>query len=67
MVDCLPDELAGLVTSYFASMKPIEAHLGTPMRPQNYWFDVLIPSGPPPEYERSGYMIHSYFLIGTTC
>lgn len=59
MFDRLLDELAALVTSYFASMKPIQVHLGTPMKFQNWWFDVLIPSGPPPEYERSGYIIHS--------
>ena len=52
-----------MVTNYFANMKLLQPHLGTPMHVHKYWFDVLIPSGPPPEYERSGYMIHSFYLI----
>ena len=60
MFDGYLEELASVVTSSYASMKPVQAHLGTPVRVHEYWFDVLIPSGPPPEYERSGYMNHSY-------
>ena len=64
--DSLLEELADLVTNYFTSMKPIQVYLGTPMRFHNYWFDVLIPSGPPPEYERFGYASKKYFLMRKT-
>ena len=65
MIDCRLEELAALVTGYFASMKLVQAHLGKQIHVNDYWFDVLIPPGPPLEYERSGYMIHSYHSIGT--
>lgn len=30
--------------------------LGTPLKIRHYWFDFDFPSGPPPEYEQSGYV-----------
>ena len=36
-------------------MQPLQKELGSPMKINKLWLDVLIPDGPPPDYERSGY------------
>ena len=37
-------------------MKNFEKQLGKPIQPRKYWLDIDFPDGPPPEYERSGYV-----------
>ena len=44
-----------LVASYFSGMKSMQRGLGTPMKVRDVWIDAIVPEGPPPEYERSGY------------
>ncbi len=50
------DELVGLIGRHIASMKNFEKQLGKPIQPRKYWLDIDFPDGPPPEYERSGYV-----------
>ena len=54
-IDKFLEELAGLVGGHFAAMRPLQKELGVPINISKAWLDVLIPEGPPLEYERSGY------------
>ena len=49
------EELVRLIGSHFSGMRPIQRGLGSPIKIRHCWLDVLVPEGPPPEYERSGY------------
>lgn len=49
-----------------AGFKPMQRGLGTPLKVQKYWFDVVIPEGPPREYERSGIEIADEYVAWTT-
>ena len=53
------EELAALVGSYLTGMKSMQRHLGMPVKVKQFWIDVIVPDGPPPEYERRGYVIES--------
>lgn len=44
-----------MICSHFAGMKGLQRLIGVPIKPGRIRLDVLIPLGPPPEYERSGY------------
>lgn len=44
-------------------MKNFEKQLGKPIQPRKYWLDIDFPDGPPPEYERSGYVELRYVII----
>ena len=48
-------KLAELVCFYFGSLDSMQSQLGTPISVGKVWLDILFPSRPPPEYERSGY------------
>ena len=50
------DELAGLVGGHLAGMHGFQKFLGAPISPGKYWLDIDFPDGPPPEYERGGYV-----------
>lgn len=49
------DELPVLVGNHFSGMKQMQKGLGIPMKITRTWIDVVVPTGPPLEYERSGY------------
>lgn len=51
-----PDELAGLIGRHIAGMKNFEKQLGKPIQPRKFWLDIDFPDGPPPEWERAGYV-----------
>ena len=34
----------------------IHRHIGVPAKLGRVWLDILVPPGPPPEYEQSGYV-----------
>lgn len=36
-------------------MKGMQSKLGVPIKLGRVWLDIIVPYGPPPEYERSGY------------
>jgi len=57
--NCFPDELAGLVGAYMGDIPNIEKYLGSPTQTGQYWLVVDFPDGPPPEYERAGYVSSS--------
>lgn len=50
------DDLAGMIGQHLGNMKSFQKHLGQSIQPRKYWLDVDFPDGPPPEYERSGYV-----------
>ena len=50
------DELAGLVGKYLADLRQFQKFLGTPIHTGQYWLDIDFPDGPPPEYERAGFV-----------
>ena len=50
------DQLAGLVGHIIGEFPPLQKALGSPMMPRRFWLEIDIPSGPPPEYVRSGYI-----------
>ena len=50
------DELAGLVGAYMANIQQFQKFLGTPVQTGKFWLMVDFPDGPPPEYERAGYV-----------
>ena len=54
------EELAALVGSYLSGMKSMQRSLGMPVKVKQFWIDVIVPDGPPPEYERRGYVIVWY-------
>ena len=56
-IDIGVEELATLVGSYFSGMKAMQKGLGTPVKVKQFWIDVIVPDGPPPEYERRGYVV----------
>lgn len=60
-----PDELAGLVGAHLANLRPFEKFLGTPIQTGKYWLVVDFPDGPPPEYERAGYVLSSRKCLTT--
>lgn len=45
-----------MIGRHIASMKNFEKQLGKPIQPRKYWLDIDFPDGPPPAYERSGYV-----------
>lgn len=49
------DELTLLVANQISGMKSMQRGMGTPIKIVRAWTDVIIPDGPPPEFERSGY------------
>lgn len=48
------EELAHMVGNFLAGRKPMQKGLGTPVKVKKFWIDVIVPEGPPLEYERSG-------------
>ncbi|KAL6715978.1 hypothetical protein ACLMJK_006940 [Lecanora helva] len=59
-------ELTLHISSHFSGIPPMQKALGAPMRVKRFWLDVLIPEGPPPEYERSGLEIGDDYIAWTT-
>lgn len=45
-----------MVGNILAGQKPMQKGLGTPVKVKKFWIDVIVPEGPPLEYERSGYV-----------
>ena len=47
---------------HLAQFRGFQKFLGTPIQTGKYWLDVDFPEGPPPEYERGGYvpLLHCY-------
>lgn len=48
-------ELGDLICQDISSKGGFQKALGTPIKLVQYWIDFIIPDGPPPEYEQSGY------------
>lgn len=55
--DVPTDELTGIIGEYVGALPQMEKLLGKGNQPQKYWLDIDYPSGPPPEYERKGYVL----------
>lgn len=51
------DQLAGLVGQYIGAVPQVQAVLGGNSKPRKFWIDIDFPQGPPPEYERKGFVI----------
>ena len=61
MPNTISEELADTVCSHVASAKGLQRFTGVPVQLGRVWLDIIYPLGPPPEYERSGYVIN---LVG---
>ena len=48
------DQLAGIVGGH--TPKELQKVLGKPVKVRRVWLDVEFPEGPPPEYERGGFV-----------
>ena len=56
------DELAAIIGTFMGSRGEFEQFAGKPLIPSRFWFDIDFPDGPPPEYERVGYVRHFLLL-----
>ena len=50
------EELVELVHHVYTQTTTVQRHVGAPVKPGRVWLDILVPYGPPPEYEQSGYV-----------
>ena len=54
--NAVSDELVELVQHVYTQTTTVQRHVGAPVKPGRVWLDILVPYGPPPEYEQSGYV-----------
>lgn len=58
-------ELADMIYSVTGTIG-IHRHIGVPAKLGRVWLDILVPPGPPPEYEQSGLEITDDYVAWTT-
>ncbi|KAL8903115.1 MAG: hypothetical protein Q9207_004137 [Kuettlingeria erythrocarpa] len=52
----LKNQLTSMVGQYVGSKPSLQSFLGEKSKPSRFWLDIDFPRGPPPEYERKGFV-----------